>query len=414
MANDKYKPKQQSAEAKRALQPEGYTNSVPPARTDFAKREYQTRREGSPKPPHIGLQDIDESIMYYFSEVIEPTVMQNNKKIKVPIMYGSPERWANVQKDGALRDKNGKFMAPLIMFKRTSLSKNRGLTNKMDANNPSNFIAVKNTYTRSNVYDNFSVLTNRRPKEEYYASIVPDFVTITYSCTAFTDYVDQMNKIIEAANFAEDSYWGDSSKFMFRARIDTFGTTVEVGTGTDRVVTTNFDIVLNGYVIPEIKQADINNFRKYFSKAQLFFNFEVAGDLEELIARADAAPVQPGVRFFDAGVGAIGAGAGSKGMNAAEILYTSLSNTTFADIITTDTATFNEVEIAIAPNGFELTSKKHFSLYVNGQFVPQDQIVSITQVNDTIVVEIDTAAVQYTLLPSFEIILVGKFNFING
>ena len=120
MANKKYKPTQQSAAEKRAVQPEVHTNSVPPARTDFSRREYQTRREGSPKPPYVGLQDIDESIMYYFSEVIEPTVVQNGKKIRVPIMYGSPERWANVQEDGALRDKNGKFMAPLIMFKRTS------------------------------------------------------------------------------------------------------------------------------------------------------------------------------------------------------------------------------------------------------------------------------------------------------
>lgn len=409
MANDKYKPVQQSAEQKRALQPEGYTNSVPPARTDFSRREYQTRREGSPKPPHVGLQDIDESIMYYFSEVIEPTVIQNNKKIKVPIMYGSPERWANVQEDGALRDKNGKFMAPLIMFKRSSLSKNRSLTNKMDANNPSNFIAVKNTYTRENVYDNFAVLTNRRPKEEYYASIVPDFVTITYSCTAFTDYVEQMNKIIEAANFAEDSYWGDPAKFMFRARIDTFGTTVEVGTGTDRVVTTNFDITLQGYVIPEVKQADIENFRKYFSKSQLIFNFEVAGDLEELIARAEAAPVQPGVRFFDAGIAGTSR-AGDKGMSATEIVYTTLSNSAFATTITTNTATFENVQIAEAPPGFVATSKKDFSIYVNGQHVPQDQIVSITQDGNNIVATVDTTALQYTLLPSFEILLVGKFN----
>ena len=411
MANKKYKPTQQSAKEKRALQPEGYTNSVPPARTDFSRREYQTRKEGSPKPPHIGLQDIDESIMYYFSEVIEPTVVQNGKKVKVPIMYGSPERWSNVQKDGALRDKNGKFMAPLIMFKRTSLSKNRGLTNKMDANNPSNFIAVKNTYTKENVYDNFAVLNNRRPKEEYYASIVPDFVTITYTCTAFTDYVDQMNKIIEAANFAEDSYWGDEAKFMFRARIDTFGTTVEVGAGTDRVVTTNFDIVLQGYVIPEIKQADVQNFRKYFSKAQLMFNFEVAGDLEELMARADAAPVQPGVRFFDAGIGAAGARA-TGGMSAAEIQYSTLSNSKFASSTTPNTAIFPDVLIVSAPPGFVETSKKDFSIYINGQYIPQDQIVSITQNGNNIVAEIDTVALEYVLIDDFEILLVGKFNFV--
>lgn len=408
MANKKYKPTQQSAEEKRALQPEGYTNSVPPSRTDYSRREYQTRREGAVKPPQIGLQDIDESIMYYFSEVIQPTVVQNGKKVKVPIMYGSPERWANVQEDGALRDKNGKFMAPLIMFKRTSLSKDRGLTNKVDANNPSNFIVVKNGYTRENVYDNFSALTNRRPKEEYYASIVPDFVTITYTCTAFTDYVEQMNKIIEAANYAEDSYWGDASKFMFRARIDTFGTTVEVGTGTDRVVTTNFDIVLRGYVIPQVKQSEIQNFRKYFSKSQLIFNIEVAGTLEQLVARAEQAPLEPGVRFFDTG-GAAGA-TKNKGMSAEEIVYVTLANSAIATSSTDNTATFSNVEIATAPVGFNPTSATDFSVYINGQYVPKDQVVSITQVGNNIVATVDTDALQYVILPNFEVLLVGKFN----
>ena len=408
MANKKYKPTQQSAAEKRAVQPEVHTNSVPPARTDFSRREYQTRREGSPKPPYVGLQDIDESIMYYFSEVIEPTVVQNGKKIRVPIMYGSPERWANVQEDGALRDKNGKFMAPLIMFKRTSLSKDRGLTNKVDANNPSNFIVVKNKYTKENVYDNFSVLTNRRPKEEYYASIVPDFVTITYSCTAFTDYIEQMNSIIEAANFAEDSYWGDAAKFMFRARIDTFGTTVEVGTGTDRVVTTNFDITLRGYIIPQIKQSEIQNFRKFFSKSQLIFNLEVAGTLEQLVARAEKAPLEPGVRFFDTG-GAAGA-VQSGGMNAEEIIYVTLANSAVASSQTSNTATFTDVSIAAAPLGFEPTSILDFSVYINGQFVPRHEIVSITESGNDIVAVIDTVALQYEILPDFEVLLVGKLN----
>ena len=411
MANNKYKPIQQSAETKRALKPEGRLNSTPPARTDFTRREFQTDKKGSPKPPHIGLQDIDESIMYYFNEVIEPTVIQNNKKIKVPVMYGSPERWSNVQKDGALRDKNGKFMAPLIMFKRSSLAKNRNLTNKVDANTPSNFIAVKNKYTKDNVYDKFSILTNRKPKEEYYATIVPEFVTITYSCTAFTDYVDQMNKIIEAANFAEDSYWGDASKFMFRARIDTFGTTVEVGTGTDRVVTTNFEIVLQGYVIPEVKQADIQNFRKQYSRSQLLFNFEVAGTLEQLQARVEAPTVEPSVRFFD-----VGAAAGSnanKGMSAQEISYVTLVQSAVASSTTSDTATFTDVEIVEAPSGFGLTTLQDFSIYINGQFIPRHEIVSITQVGDDIVAVIDTAALQYNILPDFEVLLVGKFNSIT-
>ena len=88
------------------------------------------------KPFRIGIQDIDESIMYYFRNVIQPSVIQNGERIEVPIIYGSPERWKSVQKDGYYRDKKGAIMNPIIMFKRDSLEKNRALSRKLDANSP--------------------------------------------------------------------------------------------------------------------------------------------------------------------------------------------------------------------------------------------------------------------------------------
>ena len=38
------------------------------------------------KPFSIGIQDIDESIMYYFQNVIKPSVIQNGERIAVPII----------------------------------------------------------------------------------------------------------------------------------------------------------------------------------------------------------------------------------------------------------------------------------------------------------------------------------------
>ena len=41
----------------------------------------------------VGLEDIDNAIMYYFKNVIKPNVVQNEQQIAVPVIYGSPERW---------------------------------------------------------------------------------------------------------------------------------------------------------------------------------------------------------------------------------------------------------------------------------------------------------------------------------
>ena len=65
--------------------------------------------------------DMDSAIMYYFNEVIKPTVTENKETIKVPVMYASPERWVSIQKQGFMRDKRQQLITPLIVFKRTGI-----------------------------------------------------------------------------------------------------------------------------------------------------------------------------------------------------------------------------------------------------------------------------------------------------
>lgn len=226
----------------------------------------------------IGLRDIDETIVYYFNNVIRPSVIQNSNRKNVPIIYGSPERWAAVQKDGFYRDKNGKIQAPLIMYKRDSIEKNRNIGNKMDANNPTNFGIFKKNFSNKNVYDRFSILNNRNELEEYYGVIIPDYVNITYSCIVFTDFIEQMNKIVESINFASDAYWGDPERFSFRAMIDNYSTITELNQGEDRKVRTEFNINMLGHIISDTINSQLNGMNKFYSKAALNFGVEVITD----------------------------------------------------------------------------------------------------------------------------------------
>ena len=224
MANNKPIPKTQLEIAQSFVDPLLNTGKSPSV--DNKRRELQkTVKNDNVKQFSLGLKDIDETIFYYFTKVIRPTVIQNGLKKEVPLLYGSPERWAAVQKDGFYRDKGGKIQAPLIMFKRDSVEKNRSYGNKIDANNPLNYGIFEKTFSKKNIYDRFSLLNNRDEVKEYYAVIMPDFVDITYSCIIFTDYVEQMNKLVEAINFASDSYWGDPERFSFRAMIDSYAQT---------------------------------------------------------------------------------------------------------------------------------------------------------------------------------------------
>ena len=45
------------------------------------------------------------------------------KKLKFRFIILNPERWKSIQKLGYLRDVKGQFITPLLIFKRTSVSR---------------------------------------------------------------------------------------------------------------------------------------------------------------------------------------------------------------------------------------------------------------------------------------------------
>jgi len=244
------------------------------------KREFQVSRENDTVSIQtVGIKDIDEAIFYYFNEVLKPQVVQNGKLINVPLVYGSPERWAAMQKDGYYRDKNGKMQAPLIVFRRDNIEKNRNLGNKLDGNAPHNYGVFEKKFSKNNIYDRFGILNNRVKEKEMYAVAIPDYVNITYSCIIFTDYMEHNNKIIEGINFASDSYWGSPDRFRFRAMIDNFSTSTEVVQGNDRIVKTEFAVNLLGYILTDTVNALPFNTKKYYSKSNLKVTSETTSKL---------------------------------------------------------------------------------------------------------------------------------------
>ena len=222
------------------------------ANIDFNRSTKMSFKGDTVKPFSIGIKDIDESIMYYFKNVIKPFVIQNGERIEVPVIYGSPERWKSVQKDGYYRDKKGAIMNPIIMFKRDSLEKNRTLSKKLDANHPNLYTYWQKVFNPKNFYSNFNLLNNKIPSKQFITNVIPDYVNLNYSCIIQTYYIEQLNKIIEAINYASDSYWGNPARFKFRAIIDNFNTVTEVVKGKDRSVKSNFSIKMYGYIIPDV------------------------------------------------------------------------------------------------------------------------------------------------------------------
>ena len=412
MARDlKPLPKNQSQILQEAFTPYDNTISKTASDTVFSKNRAKeiSFKDKKQKDFSVSLKDHDEVIKYYFENTIKPSVIQNGERVMVPIMYGSPERWKTVQSDGVLRDKDGKLLTPLIMFKRDTLEKNRSLGNKLDGNRVHNYQLFEQKFNSKNQYDKFSLITNRQPSKEVYMSVIPDYVTLTYSCIIFTDYVEQINPIIEAINFSSDSYWGDFSRFKFRARIDSFSTVTEVTTTDGRAVKSTFNIILNGYIIPDTINKQIANADMYYGTSQLVFNFETTtSDLDTVTSIATVVTPGGSTTIFEGGSNI---SLTILGVELGDAAYLAISKPKTATTVNQSIAIFSLSTFASPPVGSSLpaTSKTNFVFYANGVNIPNDYVTSFVDNGDnTCTLTIDATGLGYYLTDK-EVTAIGKF-----
>ena len=128
----------------------------------------------------------------------------------------------------------------------------------------------------------FNVLNNRKPSEQYFVSAVPDYINVTYKCIIFTDFVEQNNKLVEAVQYASDSYWGDPSRFQFRAMIDSFAIKTELADKEERTVSSTFNIKLNGYIIPDVIQKDMTTLKKIPDVVKVIVEEQVVNNINNI------------------------------------------------------------------------------------------------------------------------------------
>jgi hypothetical protein len=354
----------------------------------------------------VGIKDFDEAIMYYFTEVLKPSVTQNNTRINVPVIYGMPENWKTVQEDGYYRDSNGKLMAPLIMFRRRSLTQNRGLGFKIDGNVARNLQLFEKRFSKRNIYSNFATLNNRNPETEYVASITPDYVTVEYDVAVWTYFVEQMDSLIESFNYASRAYWGDPNRFQFHSSIESFEESITYEIGENRAVRNNFSITLNGYIIPDSVNKSVSALNRVYGVSQIVFGLETtSGDAETIstkkltkksIAKAsvqDSIVINNITNTFDPDV----------------IAYLGISKQITGLYVDPVTVNFPQ-GWAIAPISLPPTSVQDFKFFVNGQYVEPTSIASFTDYGTYSTLVIDQIALQYNLESSDVIVGVGKFN----
>jgi hypothetical protein len=302
------------------------------------------------------------------------------------------------------------------MIKREGFDKNKNLGNKLDGFNHAQLYQVVGTkFNQRNIYDNFSILTNRIPSEQYYITAVPDYINVNYSCIVFTDFVEQNNKIVEAIEYASDSYWGDPSRFKFKANVDSFTNITVLEQGEDRVTKSSFNIKVFGYIIPDTINKDLTNVRsKFYTKAQVIFDLEtVEGDIDQLNVAATKTPknVVGSTSFIGGGNNITNTTISISTAAAGDLTYLNTNITKIATTVTAPNTSVFAGAAVLQPTALSTlppTTVANFTLYVNGQNIPSNY-VSLIPAGGNVTFTFNTNSIGYTLVPTDEVTAVGKF-----
>ena len=224
----------------------------------------------------ITLKDIDTAVLNQLKHVMKPSIQEANEIINVPIFYGNRERWSAVRKSGVLRDKNNSLILPLIMFKRTDVQFDDSMPMSFDHDVKGDFIKVirNKQWSKTNRYDRFSIQTGKEPVDSLLTTGMPDFLACTYDFVIMTNYIEQMNHLIEMFVRHQGKYFGDEHTYKFLATMDgSFADASEMDVAGERLIKTEFNFLVKGYVLPEFSNNSLE-MKKSLTTSKVIFGFE--------------------------------------------------------------------------------------------------------------------------------------------
>lgn len=242
--------------------------------TDKINRENEIRRDDDFfSTPTINVYDIDYAILYHLQNNMNLQVEENGRQIDVPVTYAGGEMWAQIQKNGYLRDRNRKIMTPVIVISRSSMGMDDRYE-KLRIPNSKDFISYKlhSPQQKNDKYNRINQTDNSLKSETTFLSGIPDRVLINYELIIWTELNSQMNVIIDKIRTQHKMLWGDAMTFL--TKVQDFNFEKSNQAGTDRVVKTTVSLEVEG-ILQNDFELNESTIRKANSIKRVVFNTEI-------------------------------------------------------------------------------------------------------------------------------------------
>jgi len=228
----------------------------------------------------ITLKDVDTAVLNHVKNVMKPRVREANETFKIPVYYGNEERWKAVRRRGVLRDKNNSLILPLIMLRRTEVSRNdlSGQSFPHDIGRNQIDVVRANKWSKDNQYDRFSVQQGVQPVYDVITTGMPNYADITYEFVLWTNFIEQMNPLVESFVDQSHTYWGDGTNNKFLCTIDSLSDASEMNQDGERFIKSTFTVTSKAYLLPEYLNSvitnKISNMKKFTTPSRVTFTQE--------------------------------------------------------------------------------------------------------------------------------------------
>lgn len=247
-------------------------------------RAYQKRRDNDIiKVPEINLYDIDYAIMYYLREVISPKVEENGQLVDVPVMYANGETWSQIKESGFLRDNKNKVKTPLLTIRRREAYE-RPDVKKLEVNEggTSRYYIRKTPRNLENTFFKERSTDNTQLGQEFYISLIPRHYKVKYDIQIWTEYEEDMNRVVESILPLSGHAWGDT--LLFPSFVESFTFDTLNVPDQERIVTSNSEITVDGYLVNsfDIKKSNVE---KAVSIKRVVFRGEREGGIDTIFPR---------------------------------------------------------------------------------------------------------------------------------
>ena len=236
----------------------------------------------------ITLKDVDTAVLNHVKNVMKPRVREANETFKIPVFYGNEERWKAVRSRGVLRDKNNSLILPLIMLKRTELSRNElsGQSFQHDVKRNTVEVVRANKWSKDNQYDRFSVQQGVQPVYDVVTTGMPNYADVTYEFILWTNFIEQMNPLVESFVDQSNTYWDDGTNNKFLCILENISDASEMNQDGERFIKSTFSVTTKAYLLPEYLNSVItnkmSNMKKFTTPSRVTFTQEADATNEQV------------------------------------------------------------------------------------------------------------------------------------